>query len=163
MFAVPLTRGRMRVLNLSGGVVTAGTERTDDGVVSDGRLFRNEAGNYVDTAVYGATWSLILPADSVSGRSVGRPGPGCAAALLEAGDTVVAAPRQNLLAPVPVRGFLDAGSPRGRRDDPGVTGGRGGPRCRSPRPVHADGVRGPTPHTTGGARAACRSERTSRA
>ncbi|MEE1806304.1 hypothetical protein [Streptomyces sp. BE133] len=113
---MPLTRGRMRVLNLSGGVVTAGTERTDDGVVPDGRLFRNEAGNYVDTAVYGATWSLILLADSVSGRSVGRSGPGCAAALLGAGDTVVAAPRQNLLAPVPVRAVSR------RRIAPGPTG-----------------------------------------
>ncbi|MFI2617277.1 hypothetical protein [Streptomyces sp. NPDC018584] len=80
------------MLNLSGGVVTAGKEWTDDGAVhevhslkrraatatrpvpippqfvrmllahierfgvaSDGRLFRNQAGNYVDAAAYGTT------------------------------------------------------------------------------------------------------------
>ncbi|MFI6728790.1 tyrosine-type recombinase/integrase [Streptomyces atratus] len=82
------------MLNLSGGVVTAGKEWTDDGAVhevhslkrrtatttrpvpippqfvrilrahikrfgvaSDGRLFRNQVGNYVDTAAYGTTWA----------------------------------------------------------------------------------------------------------
>ncbi|MCZ0992073.1 site-specific integrase [Streptomyces noursei] len=81
------------MLNLSGGVVTAGKEWTDDGgvyevhslkrraetatrpvpipphfvrmlrarierfgVAPDGRLFRNQAGNYVDFAAYGITW-----------------------------------------------------------------------------------------------------------
>ncbi|WPO75566.1 site-specific integrase [Streptomyces sp. KN37] len=82
------------MLNLSGGVVVAGKDWTDDGAVyevhslkrraaaatrpvpippqfvrmllahverfgvtPDGRLFRNEAGNYVDVAGYGTTWS----------------------------------------------------------------------------------------------------------
>ncbi|MEU0688861.1 hypothetical protein [Streptomyces uncialis] len=82
------------MLNLSGGVVTAGKGWTDDGAVyevhplkrravnatrpvpvpppfvrtilmhverfgvaPDGRLFRNEAGNYVDPAAYGMTWA----------------------------------------------------------------------------------------------------------
>ncbi|WP_431313041.1 tyrosine-type recombinase/integrase, partial [Streptomyces silvensis] len=82
------------MLNLSGGVVTAGKEWTDDGAVyevhslkrraasatrpvpippqfvrvlrahierfdvaPDGRLFRNQAGNYVDTSAYGTTWA----------------------------------------------------------------------------------------------------------
>ncbi|MCX4657935.1 integrase [Streptomyces uncialis] len=82
------------MLNLSGGVVTAGKDWTDDGAVHevhplkrraakatrpvpvpppfvrillthverfgvtpDGRLFRNEAGNYVDPAAYGLTWA----------------------------------------------------------------------------------------------------------
>ncbi|WTH49627.1 integrase [Streptomyces sp. NBC_01550] len=82
------------MLNLSGGVVVAGKEWSDDGAVhevhslkrraatatravpippqfvrmlrahierfgvaTDGRLFRNEAGNYVDAAAYGVTWS----------------------------------------------------------------------------------------------------------
>lgn len=82
------------MLNLSGGVVTAGKEWTDDGAVHevhslkrraatatrpvpippqfvrillahierfgvapDGRLFRNQAGNYVDAAAYGTTWA----------------------------------------------------------------------------------------------------------
>ncbi|MCX5384200.1 integrase [Streptomyces sp. NBC_00083] len=81
------------LLNLSGGVVTAGKEWTDDGAVHeihslkcraatdtrhvpippqfvrvllahverfgvalDGRLFRNQAGEYVDAAAYGMTW-----------------------------------------------------------------------------------------------------------
>ncbi|WP_406323851.1 hypothetical protein [Streptomyces sp. NBC_01637] len=82
------------MFNLSGGVVTSGTEWTDDGEVHevhslkrraasatrpvpippqcvrmlrahvkrfdeapDGRLFRNQAGNYVDAAAYGITWA----------------------------------------------------------------------------------------------------------
>ncbi|MFD7569965.1 tyrosine-type recombinase/integrase [Streptomyces sp. NPDC059810] len=82
------------MLNLTGGVVTAGKEWTDDGAVHevhslkrraatatrpvpippqfvrtlrvhierfgvapDGRLFRNQAGNYVDPAAYGTTWA----------------------------------------------------------------------------------------------------------
>ncbi|ATL25579.1 tyrosine-type recombinase/integrase [Streptomyces formicae] len=82
------------MLNLSGGVVIAGKEWTDDGAVHevhslkrraatatrpvpippqfvcilrahierfgvapDGRLFRNQAGNYVDAAAYGTTWA----------------------------------------------------------------------------------------------------------
>ncbi len=82
------------LLNLSGGVVTAGKEWTDDGTVHevhslkrraatatrpvpippqfvhllrahierfgvapDGRLFRNQAGNYVDPSAYGTTWA----------------------------------------------------------------------------------------------------------
>jgi integrase len=82
------------LFNLSGGVVTAGKEWTDDGevhevhslkrraatatrpvpippqfvrvvrahierfgVAPDGRLFRNQAGNYVDPAAYGTTWA----------------------------------------------------------------------------------------------------------
>ncbi|MFC0844655.1 tyrosine-type recombinase/integrase [Streptomyces noboritoensis] len=82
------------MLNLSGGVVTAGKEWTDDGAVHevhslkrraptatrpvpippqfvrmlrahierfgvapDGRLFRNQKGNYVDASAYGLTWS----------------------------------------------------------------------------------------------------------
>ncbi|MFE3627208.1 hypothetical protein [Streptomyces goshikiensis] len=82
------------LLNLTGGVVTAGTGWTDDGevyevhslkrrastatrpvpippqfvrvlrahverfgVASDGRLFQNQAGNYVEAAAYGITWS----------------------------------------------------------------------------------------------------------
>ncbi|WP_030572032.1 tyrosine-type recombinase/integrase [Streptomyces aureocirculatus] len=82
------------MLNLSGGVVTAGRDWTDDGAVHevhslkrraatatrpvpippqfvrilrahierfgvapDGRLFRNQAGNYVDAAAYGTTWA----------------------------------------------------------------------------------------------------------
>ncbi|KUL62448.1 MULTISPECIES: tyrosine-type recombinase/integrase [unclassified Streptomyces] len=82
------------LLNLSGGVVTAGKDWTDDGAVHevhalkrrattairpvpippqfvgilrehierfgvapDGRLFRNQAGNYVDAAAYGVTWA----------------------------------------------------------------------------------------------------------
>ncbi|TSB31185.1 integrase [Streptomyces benahoarensis] len=75
------------MLNLSGGVITAGKEWTDDGAVhevhslkrraasatrpvrilrahierfgvaSDGRLFRNQAGNYVDASAYGTTWA----------------------------------------------------------------------------------------------------------
>ncbi|MGC4998771.1 hypothetical protein [Streptomyces sp. DT195] len=82
------------MLNLSGGVVTAGKDRTDGGAVHevhslkrravtatrpvpipsqfvrvlrghierfgvapDGRLFRNQAGNYVDPAAYGTTWA----------------------------------------------------------------------------------------------------------
>ncbi|MEU4800451.1 hypothetical protein [Streptomyces sp. NPDC023327] len=77
------------MLNLSGGVVTAGKEWTDDGAVHevhslkrraatatrpvpippqcahikrfgvalDGRVFRNQAGNYVDASAYGITWA----------------------------------------------------------------------------------------------------------
>ncbi|MHB6911396.1 tyrosine-type recombinase/integrase [Streptomyces sp. DB-54] len=82
------------MLNLSGGVIAAGKEWTDDGAVHevhslkrraatatrpvpippqfvrvlrahierfdvapDGRLFRNQAGNYVDAAAYGKTWT----------------------------------------------------------------------------------------------------------
>ncbi|MEV5979558.1 integrase [Streptomyces sp. NPDC052114] len=82
------------MLNLSGGVVVAGKDWTDDGAVyevhslkrravnatrpvpippqfvrilrvhikrfgvaPDGRLFRNQAGNYVDAAAYGTTWA----------------------------------------------------------------------------------------------------------
>ncbi|MFH9424993.1 hypothetical protein [Streptomyces sp. NPDC017529] len=82
------------LLILSGGVVTSGKERTDDGavrevhslkrraatatrpvpippqfvrmltahtehlgVVPDGRLFRNMAGDYVDAAAYGTAWA----------------------------------------------------------------------------------------------------------
>ncbi|MEV2258622.1 integrase [Streptomyces anulatus] len=82
------------LLNLSGGVVAAGKDWTDDGAVHevhslkrraatatrpvpippqfvrillehierfgvapDGRLFRNQAGNYVDAAAYGTTWA----------------------------------------------------------------------------------------------------------
>ncbi|MGW1867342.1 tyrosine-type recombinase/integrase [Streptomyces mauvecolor] len=82
------------MLNLSGGVVTAGKEWTDDGAVHevqslkrraatatrpvpippqfvrtllahikrfgvapDGRVFRNQAGNYVEAAAYGTTWA----------------------------------------------------------------------------------------------------------
>ncbi|GLV88085.1 hypothetical protein Slala03_77740 [Streptomyces lavendulae subsp. lavendulae] len=82
------------LLNLTGGVVTAGKDRTDDGevhevhslkrraatatrpvpippqfvrvllahierfgVAPDGRLFQNLAGNYVEAAAYGITWS----------------------------------------------------------------------------------------------------------
>ncbi|MFJ9431686.1 tyrosine-type recombinase/integrase [Streptomyces sp. NPDC101490] len=82
------------MLNLSGGVVTAGKDWTDDGAVhevhslkrraptatrpvpippqfvrvlrahidcfgvaADGRLFRNQAGNYVDPSAYGMTWA----------------------------------------------------------------------------------------------------------
>ncbi|MEU8436976.1 hypothetical protein AB0F18_29550 [Streptomyces sp. NPDC029216] len=83
-----------RLLNLTGGVVTAGKDWTDDGevyevhsrkrraatatrpvpippqfvrvlrahagrfgVAPDGRLFQNQAGNYVEAAAYGITWS----------------------------------------------------------------------------------------------------------
>ncbi|MFE0137918.1 hypothetical protein ACFWY6_41130 [Streptomyces sp. NPDC059037] len=82
------------MLNLSGGVVTAGKDWTNDGAVHevhslkrraatatrpvpippqfvrilrahidrfgvapDGRLFRNQTGNYVDAAAYGTTWA----------------------------------------------------------------------------------------------------------
>ncbi|WP_367437257.1 hypothetical protein [Streptomyces celluloflavus] len=84
------------MLNLSGGIITAGKEWTDDGAVhevhslkrraatatrpvpvppqfvriprahverfgvaQDGRLFRDEAGNYVEVAAYGTAWDRL--------------------------------------------------------------------------------------------------------
>ncbi|WP_229881360.1 tyrosine-type recombinase/integrase [Streptomyces alanosinicus] len=102
------------MLNLSGGVVTAGKGWTDDGAVHevhslkrraatatrpvpippqfvrilrahierfgvapDGRLFRNQAGNYVDAAAYGTTWSrarkYVLPRIELAPGSAKRP------------------------------------------------------------------------------------------
>ena len=47
------------------------------GVAQDGRLFRNEAGNYVDASAYGITWSrarnYVLTRTELASRLAKRP------------------------------------------------------------------------------------------